>query len=33
MDPLAVFMRILAGIAITISIISTVAVLMRGAKS
>jgi len=33
MDPLAVFMRILAGTAIAIAVISTVAVLMRGSKS
>jgi len=33
MDPLAIFMRILAGTAITIAVISTIAVLMRGSKS
>jgi hypothetical protein len=32
MDPLAIFMRILAGAAITLAIISTIAVLMRGSK-
>jgi hypothetical protein len=32
MDPLAVFMRILAGIAIAIAVISTVAVVMKGSK-
>jgi hypothetical protein len=33
MDPLAIFMRILAGSAITLAVISTLAVLMRGSKS
>ncbi len=33
MDPLAIFMRILAGTAIAISIISTVAVFIRGSKT
>ncbi len=33
MDPLAIFMRILAGTAIAIAVISTIAVLMRGSKS
>ena len=32
MDPLAIFMRILAGTAITLAIIFTIAVLMRGSK-
>ncbi len=33
MNPLAIFMRILAGTAITLVVISTIAVLMRGSKS
>jgi hypothetical protein len=33
MDPLAIFMRILAGTAITLAVISTIAVLMRGSKT
>ncbi len=33
MHPLAIFMRILAGSAIAIALISTLAVLMRGSKS
>jgi len=33
MDPLAIFMRILAGTAITFAIICTIAVLMRGSKT
>jgi hypothetical protein len=33
MDPLAIFMRILAGSAITLAVISTIAVLMRGSKA
>jgi hypothetical protein len=33
MDPLAIFMRTLAGTAIAIAVISTIAVLMRGSKS
>jgi hypothetical protein len=33
MDPLAIFMRILAGSAITLAVISTIAVLMRGSKT
>jgi hypothetical protein len=32
MDPLAIFMRILAGTAIVFSLVSAVAVLMRGSK-
>jgi hypothetical protein len=33
MNPLAIFMRILAGTAITLAVLSTIAVLMRGSKS
>jgi len=32
MDPLAIFMRVLAGIAIVISLVSTAAVFLRGSK-
>jgi len=32
MDPLAMFMRILAGAAITLAVICTLAVLIRGSK-
>jgi len=33
MNPLAIFMRILAGTAITLAVLSAIAVLMRGSKS
>ena len=33
MNPLAIFMRILAGTAITLAVLSTIAVLIRGSKS
>ncbi len=33
MDPLAIFMRVLAGTAITFAVISAIAVLMRGSKT
>ena len=33
MDPLAIFIQVLAGSAIVITLIATLAVLMRGSKS